>query len=171
MEEPLKDVWGQVADGFSSLGQSMKDRYRGEDDAPSPADDADAARDALREAFERLVSAGRDVGQRAVDTLRDDDVRAQAKQAASTLNDALSATVDLIGREVGGLFRPRADHPRDPGRTDEVADPAVVGVPPETPDAVRPSATGLVTGPLDTETDVVVADAAKPVDPEGGTPT
>ncbi len=37
-------------------------------------------------------------------------------------------------------------------------DPAVVGVPPETPDAVRPSATGLVTGPVDGETDVDVAD-------------
>ena len=37
-------------------------------------------------------------------------------------------------------------------------DPAVVGVPPETPDAVRPSATGLVTGPVDGETDVEVAD-------------
>ena len=37
-------------------------------------------------------------------------------------------------------------------------DPAVVGVPPETPTAVRPSATGVVTGPLDTETDVEVSD-------------
>jgi len=37
-------------------------------------------------------------------------------------------------------------------------DPAVVGVPPETPDAVRPSATGLVTGPVDGETDVEVAE-------------
>jgi hypothetical protein len=37
-------------------------------------------------------------------------------------------------------------------------DPAVVGVPPETPDEVRPSATGLVTGPVEGETDVHVAD-------------
>ena len=45
--------------------------------------------------------------------------------------------------------------PHDPA-TDE--DPAVVGVPPETPDAVRPSATGVVTGPVEGETDVHVAD-------------
>lgn len=36
-------------------------------------------------------------------------------------------------------------------------DPVVVGVPPETPAAVRPSTTGLVTGPVDGEPDIVVA--------------
>jgi hypothetical protein len=66
----------------------------------------------LRDAFERFVAAGRDVGLRAVDVLRDDDVKAQAKHAAGSLNDALSATVDLIGREVGSLFR-RPDAPID----------------------------------------------------------
>ena len=43
-------------------------------------------------------------------------------------------------------------------------DPAVVGVPPETPEDVRPSATGLVAGPVDGETDVHVADVAVPSD-------
>jgi hypothetical protein len=38
-------------------------------------------------------------------------------------------------------------------------DPAVVGVPPETPEQVRPSATGLVAGPVEGDTDVVVADS------------
>ena len=66
----------------------------------------------MRDAFERFVDAGRDVGLRAVDVLRDDDVKAQAKHAATSLNDALSATVDLIGREVGSLFR-RPDAPID----------------------------------------------------------
>jgi hypothetical protein len=41
-------------------------------------------------------------------------------------------------------------------------DPAVTGVPPETPEQVRPSATGLVTGPIDGQTDVVVADVHVP---------
>ncbi|MGI9030178.1 MAG: hypothetical protein ACR2HP_09370 [Ilumatobacteraceae bacterium] len=41
---------------------------------------------------------------------------------------------------------------------DSNEDPAVVGVPPETPQSVRPSATGLVTGPVDSETNVVVAE-------------
>ena len=38
--------------------------------------------------------------------------------------------------------------------------PAVVGVPPETPEAVRPSATGVVVGPLDEPSDVVIAEVA-----------
>ena len=52
------------------------------------------------------------MGDRATDVARDDDVKAQAKRAATALNDALSATVDLIGNEVGELFkRPkREDH-------------------------------------------------------------
>jgi hypothetical protein len=45
-------------------------------------------------------------------------------------------------------------------------DPAITGVPPETPDDVRPSATGLVTGPVDGETDVDVADIATGGDDE-----
>jgi len=154
MEEPLKDVWGQVGEGFTSLGRAMQDRYRHEDEErPSSTADADRAADALREAFERFVAAGRDVGQRTVDVFTDDDVRSQGKRAAASLSDALAATVDLIGRELSGVFRRQAD----PSGEAE-ADPAVVGVPPETPDAVRPSATGLVAGPLDTETDITVAD-------------
>jgi hypothetical protein len=51
---------------------------------------------------------------------------------------------------------------------DHDEDPAVVGVPPETPDAVRPSATGIVAGPVDGETDVEVADVPHGVnDTEG----
>ena len=38
------------------------------------------------------------------DVARDDEVKAQAKRATASLNDALSATVNLIGDEVGGLF-------------------------------------------------------------------
>ena len=74
----------------------------------------------MREAFERFVAAGRDVGQRAVDVVRDVDVNAQAKHAASALNDALSATVDMIGREVSGWFG-RSDA-TDDDPVDESAD-------------------------------------------------
>jgi hypothetical protein len=45
-----------------------------------------------------------------------------------------------------------ADRPDDP------RDAEVVGVPPETPPAVEPSATGLVPGPVVEETEVDVAD-------------
>ena len=65
----------------------------------------------LRSGFERRgaasarrVEAGAPVGQRSVHVVRDADVNAQAKDAARSLNDALSATVDMIGHEVGQWF-------------------------------------------------------------------
>jgi hypothetical protein len=130
MNDPMKDAWNDVAEGFASLGRSMKERFEGDETAQSPPAEGTAGGQELREAFERLVAAGRDVGQRAVDVLRDDDVKAQARQAATALNDALSATVDLIGREVGGFFG-RGDKPDvarpdgaigdvDPGGSDEM---------------------------------------------------
>ena len=151
MNDPMKDAWNHVAEGFASLGRLMKERFEAEETAqPLPAEDA-AAGEALREAFERFVAAGHDVGQRAVDVLRDDEVKEQARQAATALNDALSATSDLIGREVGALFN-RGD--KRPDETRPTDDPAVVGVPEDVPEAVRPSVTGVVTGPVEEKPDV-----------------
>jgi hypothetical protein len=107
MSDPMKQAWNDVAEGFSTLGRMVKERYHGESgeepDAAATAGTSDA-RAALREAFDRLVAAGRELGDRAADVARDDEVKAQAKRAGASLNDALSATVDLIGEEVGGLF-------------------------------------------------------------------
>src|SRR6476660_634169 len=99
MGEPVKDAWSEVADGFAKLGVAMRERYRQEgDDAPSDAAESDVAgAQRLRKAFERLVAAGRDVGQRSMDVVLDADVNALAKDAARALNDALAATVDMIG--------------------------------------------------------------------------
>jgi len=155
MSEPMKDAWNEVAEGFTKLGSVMRDRYRGgTTDAPGPADTGAAADtgtaaggDRLREAFERLVEAGRDVGQRSVDVLRDADVNAQAKDAARSLNDALSATVDLIGHEVGQWF----------GRGETISTTA-------TSDAAGP-----VDAPGDVDPDVVAARLDQQMeDAEGG---
>jgi hypothetical protein len=112
MSDPMKQAWNDVAEGFSTLGHMMKERYQGPSgeetsEAPGGTQDPGAA---LRDAFDRLVAAGRDLGDRAADVVRDEDVKAQAKRAAASLNDALSATVDLIGEEVGGLFK-RSERP------------------------------------------------------------
>jgi hypothetical protein len=109
MSDPMKQAWSDVADGFTELGKLVKTRYKGtgEDDAGSQQPATGAA---MKDAIDRLVAAGRDLGDRAADVARDDDVKAQAKRAAASLNDALSATVDLIGAEVGALFkRPKSD--------------------------------------------------------------
>jgi hypothetical protein len=111
MSDPMKQAWSDVAEGFSTLGRMMKEHYQGggsddeTDDADAGATGTHDAGAALRDAFDRLVAAGRDLGDRAADVARDDDVKAQAKRAAASLTNALSATVDLIGDEVGGRFK------------------------------------------------------------------
>lgn len=113
--DPMKQAWNEVADGFSTLGRLMKERYQdaGEEESATAGDTPDAAA-ALRDAFDRLRIAARDLGDRAADVARDDDVKAQAKRAASSLNDALSATVNLIGDQVGGLFKRSRDDEATP---------------------------------------------------------
>ena len=107
MSDPMKQAWDGVADGFSTLGRMMKERYQESGDNSETAtvggaSDADAA---FRQAFERLVAAGRELGARAADVARDDDFKEQAKLATSSLSDALSTTMNFLGEEVGGLFR------------------------------------------------------------------
>ena len=116
MSDPMKQAWNDVAEGFSTLGRMMKERYEAAsaDEASDTAAAASAQTDraAFREAFDKLITAGREFGDRAVDVARDDDVKAQAKRAAASLNDAVSVTVELIGEQVGGLFnRTRDDDP------------------------------------------------------------
>ena len=116
MSDEMKQAWNDVAEGFSTLGRMMKERYEAAraDDAPdtATATGAQKDRDALRESIDKLLAAGREFGDRAVDVARDDDVKAQAKRAAASLNDAVSTTVELIGEQVGGLFyRSKGDDP------------------------------------------------------------
>ena len=116
MSDPMKQAWNDVAEGFSMLGRTMKERYQAAD--PGEAGDAAGAGgaqddDALRAAFEKLVAAGREFGDRAVDVARDDEVKAQAKRVAASLNDAVSATAELLGEHVDGLFN-RSTHNAPP---------------------------------------------------------
>lgn len=109
MSDPMKQAWKDVEVGFSTLGRMMKERYQGADEGETDDDaavgDTQDSGVAFRLSFDRLVAAGREFGDRAADVARDDDVKAQAKRAAASLNDALSAVVDLIGEQVGGLFK------------------------------------------------------------------
>ena len=109
MSEPMKQAWVDLEERFAALGRAMKERFRAAEEGPDeevdggePESESGAA---VRNAFERLVDAAREFGDRAGDVARDDAVKSQAKQAAGSLNDALSATVNVIGEHVGGLFK------------------------------------------------------------------
>ena len=131
MSDPMTHAWQEVADSFTSLGRTMRDRYeRPATPEERAAADADAGAErprgdpaaALREAFESLLAAGREFGDRATGLVRDDDVKAELKHVAASLNGALEATVDQIGQEVRGFFKgSRHDETIE---TDEHAAPA-----------------------------------------------
>ena len=114
MSDPMKQAWNDVAENFSMLGRTMKERYQaanageaGDAATAAGAQDDDAA---LRAAFDKLVAAGREFGDRAVDVARDDHVKAQAKRVSASLNEAMSATVELLKEQVDGLFnRPKGN--------------------------------------------------------------
>jgi hypothetical protein len=120
MDDELKDSWGEAAAGFSSLGRAMRDRYRVDPSDPSPETAATSgttgttsgAGDVLRQALAGLIAAGREVDQRAIEVLRDPTVNEQAKQAVSSLKEALATTVQTIGGELAGRFG------RSPGDAD-----------------------------------------------------
>lgn len=125
MGDPLRQAWSDVADEFSSLGSTLRDRYQpgsagGPGGGPSAAEEAQAA---LRDVFDRLVAATREFGERAGDVLHDEDVQGQARHAVRSLGDALVATAELIGTQIGDLFR---TSPAGPGRGDR-SDPESTG--------------------------------------------
>lgn len=139
MSDSMKDAWNEVAEQFEALGKLIKGRYQAaasaEADSPAATAAQDAAQDAsaaLREAFDRFVEAGRDLGDRATGVVRDEEVKAEAKRAAGTLNDALAATVDLISEQVGTLFRRKAA-PDAPGTLTEPPSPLPEPEPPSDP--------------------------------------
>ena len=116
MSDPMKQAWNDVAESFSMLGRTMKERYQAA--SADEADDAATAAGAqdddakLRAALDKLVAAGREFGDRAVDVARDDHVKAQAKRVSASLNEAMSATVELLKERVDGLFnRPKGNDP------------------------------------------------------------
>jgi hypothetical protein len=105
MSDDMKQAWSDVAERFTALGKTLKERYAsaGDDDIETEDDPE------LRAAFDRLVAAGRDLTDRVTEVARDGDVKAQARETAASLEGALTTTVDLIAEQVGSLFNRAAD--------------------------------------------------------------
>ena len=129
MTEPMKQRWEDVGQRFEALGRVLKERYQSAERAPETAhaaeeDEASEERAALREAFDKIVAAAQELGERAGSIVRDPAVKEQTTLVARSLNDALTASVDQIGDEVGRLLKRtkgaapsgRHDDPRRPGQ-------------------------------------------------------
>lgn len=57
------------------------------------------------EAFEQLGNALKELGKKLTGVVNDEELRDQAKQAAQSLDGALSKTVDTVGDQVDSLVR------------------------------------------------------------------
>ena len=110
MTEPMKQRWEDVGQRFEALGRVLKERYQSAERAPDMAhaaeqDEASEERAALREAFDKIVEAAQELGERAASIVRDPAVKEQTTLVARSLNEALTASVDQIGDEVGRLLK------------------------------------------------------------------
>lgn len=124
--DPIKDAWSDVADSFSALGRTMKERF---DREPEPEDPGAARTDpsaALREAFEALIAAGRDLGDKVTGITRDEALKGQARQVGTSINQALESTINQITGEMRAFFKGSAPEREtvDTNVADEVTDAA-----------------------------------------------
>ena len=103
--DPIKDAWSDVAESFSTFGRTMKDRFERE---PAPSEPGERGADptaALREAFEQLIAAGRDLGDKFTGIVRDDALKGQAREVGTSINHALEATINQITGEMRSFFK------------------------------------------------------------------
>ena len=128
MTEPMKQRWEDVGQRFEALGRVLKERYHSAERAPDTAhaaeqDEASEERAALREAFDKIVEAAQELGERAASIVRDPAVKEQTTLVARSLNEALTASVDQIGDEMGRLLKRTKGAPSS-GPHDEQEPPA-----------------------------------------------
>jgi len=125
--DPIKDAWSDVADHFSTFGRTMKERFDREPAATEPGERGADPSAALREAFEQLIAAGRDLGDKVTGLVRDDALKGQAREVGASINQALEATVNQITGEMRSFLKGSAPSPSpadtvDTSATDEVGD-------------------------------------------------
>jgi hypothetical protein len=114
MSDSVKQVWRELADQIGELGSTIHERLRDTPSGASEGGDTGAEHAALREALDQLVLAGKQLGERLGDVARDDEVRQRAKAASSSLDAALTATVDrLVGTLQDVTARERNDRSSD----------------------------------------------------------
>ncbi len=105
MSDDVKHGWQLLGEQMTALGALVQERLTAPE--PSPADaPSDGATDQIKAALDHVVAATRELGERIGDVARDEDVRTTARQTMTSLDDAITATVDLIVSEVERFVTP-----------------------------------------------------------------
>lgn len=105
MSDDVKRSWNALGEQMSALGALMQERFAAPAAEPT-ASAAEGTTEQIKEALDQVVAATRELGERVGDVARDDDVKASAKEAMASLDDALRATVDFITDKIEGVVRP-----------------------------------------------------------------
>ena len=100
-----EEAWKDVGDRFSSLGKKFRQHYESTDTEKS--EEGGPSSDEIKKAFDTISDGLERVFGSLGAAVRDDEVKAESKAAASALVDALGATVedlvDGLGVAVGPL--------------------------------------------------------------------
>ncbi len=91
--EPRDAAWNRVSEQFARLGENLRQRF--ESDAPD-APTVEGARDTLQDAFRSVGDAAEKLANTVGSVIRDPQVKDEAKQAASSLVDALGLTFSQV---------------------------------------------------------------------------
>jgi gas vesicle protein len=115
MSDAMKAAWDEVGDSFATLAKLVRERYRAADGeaetgsgGPTRPVDGDADQEAaakFRKALDSLMDAARDLSDRASGITHSEEIRSQARQAGTSLNSALSKTVDALMDDLSDLFK------------------------------------------------------------------
>jgi hypothetical protein len=105
MSDDVKRSWAALGEQMSALGALIQDRFA----APASetaASSAESPNEQIKEALDQVVAATKELGERVGDVARDDDVKASAKDAMASLDDALRTTVDFITEQIETVVSP-----------------------------------------------------------------
>jgi hypothetical protein len=98
MTDP-KESWDDVGDRFNDLGRKLKTRF------DANAAFSDEQRETVNDALHQM-GAAIDAGFSAIsETLRDDDVRDDLKQARIAVGDAIASTFNAVAAEIKKAVR------------------------------------------------------------------
>jgi hypothetical protein len=118
MADDAKQAWNNVGDRFASLGNRLSDKYResGADGEPDAAETQRKLQETAKEVGDQLSRAFDALGA----TIRDEEAKADLKQALNAFGDALGTSFDEAGRAIrrtvgsSGTSTPPPTGPDDP---------------------------------------------------------
>jgi hypothetical protein len=118
MADDAKQAWNNVGDRFASLGNRLSEKYRetGASGEPDAAETQRKLQETAKEVGDQLSRAFDALGA----TIRDEEAKADLKQALNAFGDALGTTFDEAGKAIrrtvssSGEASPPPDDPDDP---------------------------------------------------------